>query len=86
MLLACVTVLYAQGSGDVETGAAWTVATFAGVTAIVSLLGTQLAKLVPYIGGHAWCKILVSVALGVAVRRCWRARRAVCRLAGSMTW
>lgn len=67
LLLACVTVLYAQGSGDVETGAAWTVATFAGVTAIVSLLGTKLAKLVPYIGGHAWCKILVSVALGVAV-------------------
>ena len=66
-MLACVTVLYAQGSGEVETGAAWTVATFAGVTAIVSLLGTQLAKLVPYIGGHAWCKILVSVALGVAV-------------------
>lgn len=68
LLAACVTSIFAQESGAVdnpETGVS--VATFAGVTALVSLLGTQLAKLVPYIAEHTWCKILVSVALGMAV-------------------
>ena len=68
LLAACVTSIFAQESGAVdnpETGVS--VATFAGVTALVSLLGTQLAKLVPYIAEHTWCKILISVALGMAV-------------------
>jgi hypothetical protein len=41
--------------------------TFAGVVALVSLLGTQLAKLVPAIAEKALWKILVSAALGMAV-------------------
>ena len=68
LLAACVTSIFAQESGAVdnpETGVS--VATFAGVTALVSLLGTQLAKRVPYIAEHTWCKILVSVALGMVV-------------------
>lgn len=68
LLAACVTSIFAQETGAVdnpETGVS--VATFAGVTALVSLLGTQLAKLVPYIAEHTWCKILVSVALGMVV-------------------
>lgn len=68
LMLVGVVMVFAQESGAVdnpETGVS--VATFAGVTALVSLLGTQLAKLVPYIAEHTWCKILVSVALGMAV-------------------
>lgn len=68
LLAVCVTSIFAQETGIVDnSGTAVSVATFAGVTALVSLLGTQLAKLVPYIAEHAWCKILVSVALGMAV-------------------
>lgn len=68
LLAACVTSIFAQETGAVDnSGTAVSVATFAGVTALVSLLGTQLAKLVPYIAEHTWCKILVSVALGMAV-------------------
>lgn len=68
LLAVCVTSIFAQESGAVdnpETGVS--VATFAGVTMLVSLLGTQLAKRVPYISQHTWCKILVSIALGMAV-------------------
>ena len=67
LLAVCLTI-FAQETGIVDnSGTAVSVATFAGVTALVSLLGTQLAKLVPYIAEHTWCKILVSVALGMAV-------------------
>ena len=67
LLAVCLTI-FAQETGIVDnSGTAVSVATFAGVTALVSLLGTQLAKRVPYIAEHTWCKILVSVALGMAV-------------------
>lgn len=66
MTLMCVMCMFAQTSGAVEnpeTGIS--LATFAGITALVSLLGTQLAKLVPYVAEHAWCKILCSVGIGI---------------------
>lgn len=66
VLIVCVTSVFAQSSGAVEnpeTGINLT--TFVGITALVSLLGTQLAKLVPYIGEHTWCKILCSVGIGI---------------------
>lgn len=67
LLLACVVSVLAAEAGVVNQEAGVSVATFAGVTALVSLLGTQVSKLVPYIGAHNWCKILVSVALGMVV-------------------
>lgn len=66
IMLMCVASVFAQSSGVVEnpeTGI--NLATFAGITALASLLGTQLAKLVPYIGEHNWCKILCSVGFGI---------------------
>ena len=56
LLAVCVTSIFAQESGAVDnSGTAVSVATFAGVTALVSLLGTQLAKVVPYFSEHTWC-------------------------------
>ena len=68
LIVACVLTVIAQETG-VSNGESVgvSVATFAGVTALVSLLGTQIAKLVPYIGSHNWAKILVSVGIGIVV-------------------
>lgn len=64
--LLCAMCVFAQDSGAVDNPAgAAGLATFAGITALVSLLGTQLAKLVPYIAEHAWCKVLCSVGIGI---------------------
>ncbi len=61
----CVTCVFAQASGVADNPDTVGLTTFAGITALVSLLGTQLAKLVPYIGEHDWCKILSSVGIGI---------------------
>ena len=61
----CVTCVFAQASGVADNPDTVGLTTFAGITALVSLLGTQLAKLVPYIGEHDWCKILCSVGIGI---------------------
>lgn len=63
--LLCVTCVFAQASGVADNPDTVGLTTFAGITALVSLLGTQLAKLVPYIGEHDWCKILCSVGIGI---------------------
>lgn len=63
--LLCVTCVFAQASGVADNPDTAGLTTFAGITALVSLLGTQLAKLVPYIGEHGWCKILCSVGIGI---------------------
>lgn len=64
--LLCVVCALAQEPGVVDNpGTVAGLASFAGITALVSLLGTQLAKLVPYIAEHAWCKILCSVGIGI---------------------
>ena len=63
--LLCVTCVFAQASGVADNPETVGLTTFAGITALVSLLGTQLAKLVPYIGEHDWCKILCSVGIGI---------------------
>lgn len=65
-MLLCAMCVFAQDSGAVDNpGGTTGLATFAGITALVSLLGTQLAKLVPYIADHAWCKVLCSVGIGI---------------------
>lgn len=63
--LLCATCVFAQASGVADNPETVGLTTFAGITALVSLLGTQLAKLVPYIGEHDWCKILCSVGIGI---------------------
>lgn len=66
IMLMCVASVFAQSSGVVENSeTSISLTTFAGITALVSLLGTQLAKLVPYISEHNWCKILCSVGIGI---------------------
>ena len=68
LLVACVLTVLAAEAGVVNQEAAGvSVATFAGVTMLVSLLGTQAGKLVPYIAEHTWCKIGVSVGIGMLV-------------------
>ena len=65
LTLLCVTCVFAQASGVADNPDTVGLTTFAGITALVSLLGTQLAKFVPYIGEHDWCKILCSVGIGI---------------------
>ena len=68
LIVACVlTALASEAVVTNQEAAGISVATFAGLTALVSLVGTQIAKLVPYIAGHTWCKILVSVGIGMIV-------------------
>ena len=68
LLVACVVNVLASEAGVSNVEAAGvSVATFAGVTALVSLLGTQVAKLSSFVASHNWAKILVSVGIGIVV-------------------
>lgn len=67
LLLVCVTNLFAQDTGTVETG--WTVdlGTFGGITLLVSALATQLLKGIPPIANSKLAKIGISAAVGMVV-------------------
>ena len=67
LLLVCVTYLFAQDTGTMETG--WTVdlGTFGGITVLVSALVTQLLKVIPPIAGSKLAKIGISAAVGMVV-------------------
>lgn len=41
--------------------------TFTGIMAFVTMLATQLAKVVPYIDTHKWAKVLSAVVIGMLV-------------------
>lgn len=87
LLVACVLTVLASEAGVVnQETAGVSVATFAGVTMLVSLLGTQAGKLVPYIAEHTWCKILVSVGIGVAVALASWGLRLADFMAGFVWW
>jgi hypothetical protein len=62
-----VTYAYAQEAPPEESVSAIDLTTFTGIVAAVSLIVTQLAKLIPAVSEKNWLKILVSVAVAVAV-------------------
>lgn len=67
LLVACVLTVLASEAGVSNETVGVSVATFAGVTVLVSSLGTQIGKLVPYIAAHNWAKILLSIGIGIVI-------------------
>lgn len=48
------------------------VTTFGGMMAVVTAIVTEFAKLIPYINGHKWAKVLTSLGVGIAATMaCW---------------
>lgn len=48
------------------------VTTFGGMMALVTMLVTELCKVVAYIDRHKWAKVLCSVVVGIAATMaCW---------------
>ena len=64
MMLVSVSMFAAGGT---SAGIVIDLGTFAGITAVVSALVTQLLKLVPAIAGNKLAKIGISAGVGIAV-------------------
>lgn len=75
LLLMSVAATYAQATIEPEyQGSEFIVdlGTFTGIVAVVSFLGTQIAKLISYVNEHRWAKIVVSLFIGVGIcSACW---------------
>lgn len=70
-LLTCG-ALMAQETTPAEAGTMIDVTTFGGMMALVTMVVTQFAKLIPYINEHKWAKVLTSLGVGVAATMaCW---------------
>lgn len=41
--------------------------TFTGIAALITMLATQLAKVVPYIDTHKWAKVVSAIVIGMVV-------------------
>lgn len=63
----------AQETLPAETaGVVIDVTTFGGMMAVVTAIVTEFAKLIPYINGHKWAKVLTSLGVGIAATMaCW---------------
>ena len=64
----------AQGTGIPSEGSSVVidVTTFTGVMAVVTMIVTQIAKLVPYIEEHKWAKVLTALGVGIVTTMiCW---------------
>lgn len=51
------------GGGDISIGTG----TFAGITALVSMIVTQIAKQIAVVANNNWLKIIISVVVGLLV-------------------
>lgn len=70
-LLTCG-ALMAQETTPAEAGTMIDVTTFGGMMALVTMVVTQFAKLVPFINEHKWAKVLTSLGVGIAATMaCW---------------
>ena len=69
LMLVCVATAFAQETGAVNepSGIVIDLGTFAGITALVSALVTQILKLVPKIQANKLAKIGISAGVGLAV-------------------
>lgn len=65
--LALCSVMMFATDGTASSGIVIDLGTFAGITAVVSALVTQLLKLVPAINDSRLAKIGISVVVGIAV-------------------
>ena len=55
-----------------EAGTMIDVTTFGGMMALVTMVVTQFAKLIPFIEEHKWAKVLTSLGVGIAATMaCW---------------
>lgn len=70
LLVSCA--LMAQEVTTSEAGTMIDVTTFGGMMALVTMVVTQFAKLIPYINDHKWAKVLTSLGVGIAATMaCW---------------
>ena len=72
-LLICLCAM-AQGTEISSEGSSVIidVTTFTGVMAVVTMIVTQIAKLVPYIEEHKWAKVLTALGVGIVTTMiCW---------------
>lgn len=64
--------LMAQETGTETAGTMIDVTTFGGMMAVVTMIVTQFAKLIPFIAEHKWAKVLTSLGVGIAATMaCW---------------
>lgn len=70
LLVSCA--LMAQVTTPAEAGTMIDVTTFGGMMALVTMVVTQFAKLIPFINEHKWAKVLTSLGVGIAATMaCW---------------
>ena len=70
LLVSCA--LMAQETGTENAGTMIDVTTFGGMMALVTMVVTQFAKLIPFIAEHKWAKVLTSLGVGIAATMaCW---------------
>ena len=70
LLVSCA--LMAQEVTPAEAGTMIDVTTFGGMMALVTMVVTQFAKLIPFINEHKWAKVLTSLGVGIAATMaCW---------------
>lgn len=67
MLCAVVMVFAQEGGGEATSGIVIELGTFAGITAVVSAVVTQILKLIPKIMENKLAKIGISAGVGVVV-------------------
>ena len=65
--LALCSVMMFATDGTASDGIVIDLGTFAGITAVVSALVTQLLKLIPAVAGNKLAKIGISAGVGIAV-------------------
>ena len=65
--LALCSVMMFATDGTASDGIVIDLGTFAGITAVVSALVTQILKLVPAVAGNKLAKIGISAGMGIAV-------------------
>ena len=71
-LLLMSSALIAQETVPAEAGTMIDVTTFGGMMALVTMVVTQFAKLIPFINEHKWAKVLTSLGVGIAATMaCW---------------
>lgn len=63
--IAAQTAIGGLSEGVVEPGLVTDFASFTGIMALISLVVTQLSKLIPSIEEKKWAKPLVSIAVGI---------------------
>ena len=70
LLVSCA--LMAQEVTPSEAGTMIDVTTFGGMMALVTMVVTQFAKLIPFIAEHKLAKVLTSLGVGIAATMaCW---------------